>query len=149
MAPNFKELFRKNMDDVKKPEPLPEGSYRGLIRDYTFGETPKKTPYIEFGVIPQEALEGVDQAELEASLQGSNLADKKLRFTQYITENSLFMVKGFLQSLGLDTQGRTLDELIPETRGQSIIFQLAKVPNKQGDGWYNNITEAKGEHAED
>ena len=144
-APNFKSLLQRNLDDVKRPEPIPEGSYRGQIRNFTYGASAqKKTPQVDFEIVPTEAMDGVDQDELSVALQGEPLHTKKMRSTFYITDESLFRLKEFLASCGIETQGRTLDETIPETKGMEVLIDVAKLSNKDGTGYFNNITKISG-----
>jgi hypothetical protein len=147
-ATNFKTLLRKNLDDVKKPEPLPEGSYRGIITNYSFGESAKKkTPFILFEVTVNEAMDGVDQDELASALQGHPITTKKLRSTFYVTDESLFRVKDFMSSMGIEISGRTLDEALPEVKNQEVLMEVSKRPSEDGETFYNDIAKIVGANA--
>lgn len=146
MTTNFKELLRKNLDDVKKPEPLPEGSYRGTIFKFDFDVSARKqTPFVRFTVVPQEAMDGVDGDELATALQGKALSEKQFRKDYYLTEDALHRLKALIASMGIPVEGRTLDESLPETKGQNVIFEVTKRASEDGSVFYNDVGEMKGE----
>lgn len=112
---NFAALLDKQADQVEKPKPLPMGTFAWAILEHRFDESAKKkTPFIEFTVSPRAALDDVDE-DLLAEV--TNWQDKKMRLTFYLTDDSLFRLKDFMEHCGIDLTGRTIAEGIPETQG--------------------------------
>jgi hypothetical protein len=146
MAPNFKTMLRKNMDDVKKPQPIPEGTYRARVASHSFDESAqKKTPFVRFQVVPTDAADGVDTDDLETSLQGQALTSKKLRCDFYLTDEALFRLKDLFVSCGIDSSGRTLEECIQEMDHKTVLIDVTKSPSQDGETFYNNIKTMRGE----
>jgi len=148
MAPNFKALLTKNLDDVRKPEPIPEGSYKGMVKSFSYESSARKqTPFVRFVVTVMEAMQGVDADDLETALQGQPITSKTLRADFYLTDEALFRLKDFLASLGIDTRGKTLDESIPEALRQEVLIDVTRQPSEDGSTFYNNISKITGAEA--
>jgi hypothetical protein len=141
----FKTMLRKSMDDIKKPEPIPEGTYLGRIKGHSFEESSqKKTPFVRFNVIPHEPQAGVDTDDLAVALQGQPLSTKKLRMDYYMTEEALFRFKDLCTSLGIDTSGRSIEECVQETEGKEVLIDVIRAPSQDGESFYNNIKLMRG-----
>jgi len=146
LAPNFKAMLRKNMNDVKKPQPIPEGTYRGRISGHSYDESAqKKTPFVRFQIIPQEAAEGVDSDDLATTLQGQPITSKKLRMDYYLTDEALYRLKDLFASCGIDSDGRTLEECIQDMDHKNVLIEVTKSPSQDGETFYNNIKLMRGE----
>ena len=122
MSINVSDLLGKRSDEVEKPKPLPVGNYAFLVKGHEIVESSqKKTPGVQFTVQPFEAKDDVDEdllAEVKEPFK------KNLKMTIWITEDSLWRLKEFIQVLGIEGEGRTLEELIPETTGQQFIAPI-------------------------
>jgi hypothetical protein len=126
MAVDFSALLSKPLDEVKAPVPLPAGTYYGIIKEYKFDESPeKKTPFIRFTIQLTGAGDDVYVEEV-ASIEWSK---KQLRKDFYLTEDALFRFKKFLETLGIDTVGKSFDSLIPETQGAKVLVEVTQRPN--------------------
>ena len=80
MAVDFKSLLQKPADSVKKPMPLPAGTYRGIITSREFGVSRNKgTPFVRFTVQPQFAESDIPAEDLE----GVEIAKRSLRSDFY------------------------------------------------------------------
>lgn len=117
---DFNELLDTPADSVRVPVPLPAGEYRFRVDNYELDRSSQKqTPYVRYLLKPLEAGEDVDE-DLLAECE--NWQNKTLRATFYLTENSTFMLKEFLEeACGIDVTGRTLKEVIPEAKGCEVI----------------------------
>ena len=80
---NFQDILNKPIDDIKAPSALPTGTYLCLIDGQPeHGPVGKKeTPAAIFNFKPMQAMTDVDPQLLQTALDGSSLADKKIRFT--------------------------------------------------------------------
>lgn len=144
--PDFKQLLSRPLNTVEKPKPLPSGTYFGTVGAFQLGESrDKKTPYVEFQITLQEAGPDVD-AESLATAVGTppdfSKKKKNLRSTFYLTEDSLYRLKEFLSGLGVeDGNGtRSFNEMLPETTGRPIMFEITQRQNKdKPDEVYNDV----------
>jgi hypothetical protein len=144
MAVNFRELLNVKADDVKAPAVLPEGTYYGNIDRYEFGESSKaKTPYLRYTVKFHSAGDDISPDDLE----GIDLSSRKLSNNFWLTPDALFRLKDFISSLGIAVEGRTLEELIPETAGMGVIAYVTQRmnPDNPEDPPRNEIKSLKGE----
>lgn len=112
---NFAALLSKSADEVEKPKTMPMGTYTFAVLEHEMGESSqKKTPFVQFTVSPRAALEDVDE---EALAEVKDWQGRKMRVTFYLTDDSIFRLKDFMEHCGIDLSGRTLAEGIPETQG--------------------------------
>ncbi|WP_417436446.1 hypothetical protein [Idiomarina abyssalis] len=115
-------LLGKKSTEVEKPKPFPVGHYVWLISEFAIVESSKKkTPGLELTARMVEPLDDVDQEEL-ATVKEPTKRNKKL--TIWITEDSLWRLTEFLETLGVQDEDRTLEELIPEVVGQQFIAAI-------------------------
>lgn len=144
MAVNFKELLSVNLDDVKAPAALPEGTYHGTITAFEYGDNNKnKTPYVRVSLKFHSHGPDIDAADMAEI----DLSQRKLSTDFYLTPDARFRLKDFLVSLGLKTDGASFDELIPEMVGQNVIAYVTQRfnPERPDDPPRNNIKSVKGE----
>jgi hypothetical protein len=136
---DFEALLDVNADDIQPPTPLPQGHYTGVIQRYEqIVSSQKGTPGIKYYIQLREAMDDVDEDELEDFLKEQNLQDKKLEHTVWITEKAMMMVKDFFQHAGIDTSGQNLKDLVTEAIGQEIgVFVTQET--SQNDRVFNRI----------
>lgn len=130
MTIDVSNLLGKRTSEIEKPKPLPIGNYGWLIKGHEIVESSqKKTPGVQFTVQPFEAKDDVDEdllAEVKDPFQ------RNMRMTFWITEDSLWRLKEFLEMLGLGGNDESLEELIPETTGQQFIAKVRHEPSQDG-----------------
>ena len=145
-TPNLASLLNKSADDVKRPVPLPDGTYFGIIESHEFTESSqKKTPGVQYNIRLTHAHEDVDLSDFES--EGGVVAEKNMRTTFWLSENALFMLTDFIAACGIETSGRQLGELVPQVIQQPVMVDVVRKPNKQGDGFYNEIRSLKSANA--
>lgn len=142
--PDFSRLLETPMDDIKRPPPMPAGTYNGLISKYTLDKTKseKRTPYVQFNInltspgmdIPSGALEGID------------IAKRPQEYSFYLSPDAQWRLKEFLASCGIETAGRSLGACIPEAMGREVLVELVHSPNKKDPNGppYVNVNNLKG-----
>jgi hypothetical protein len=137
LATDFKSLLSKKVEDAVKPKILPAGTYEGVVKGYNLGESKeKKTPYVEFTYTITSPGEDIMSEDLE----GVNWQGKEFRSTFYLTPEADYRLKDFLKSCGIDTDGRSFGETIPDTVRAAVLLSLTQVPNTREEGeFYNNI----------
>lgn len=115
---------------VKFPK-LPVGSYVGVVMGMPRYDvsTRKGTKFVEFQIKLFEAMEDVDQDELE---EFGSIADKQLPITFYYeTEGGYRRLNAFLDNCGIEDEG-TPRQRIEETSGKTIIVQIKHTPSQDG-----------------
>jgi hypothetical protein len=118
---DFNALLSKPAEEFRRPPSLPAGSYFGTITEYKFDQTrEKQTPYVRFTFKNLEAGPDIDSDDL----QGIDVAKRSMSTDFYITEDALFRLREFLESLGIPASGRTLTEMIPESVGMSVQLDI-------------------------
>lgn len=119
MAVDLSQLLARKADEIEKPSPMPVGHYGFTVMKYEAVESgQKKTPGVEFTVVPFESKEDVDADELA---KVKDPFKRNMRLTFWITEDSLFRLKDFFVKLGMDVAGREMGELVAEAIGQQFI----------------------------
>ena len=130
---DFNSILNKKVNEVEAPVQLPVGSYLLSVVGYKFGTSSKQqTPYVQFEFGVSSAGEDVDQEQLS---KVKNLQERRLTANFYITEDSLFRIKDFLEKCGLDVSGeQTLNEMIPTCVGASVYGILKAEQAQDGSG---------------
>ena len=136
---DFASLLDVNIDDIKAPKALPAGTYHAIISSYKFdktkpkdGKEPTNTLHIELAL--QEAGPDIDHSDLE----GIDITKRRASFDFYLTEDALYRVKKFLESLGIARTGVSLSELIPEIVQLPCLIEMSKILRSDNSGEFTN-----------
>ena len=136
MTVDFTQLLDVKAEDVKRPPPKPVGTY--ILRIAKAPETTesrdKGTPGLQYTFNYVEALEDVDP-ELLAEV---DLTKGTLRDTFWLTEEAQYRLKEFFEKMGLDIEGKTFAELVPDSVNMEIKAHVTQNPGR-GGVIYNNI----------
>lgn len=138
---NFDNLLSMPMDQIKKPPVKPAGTYHAVIAEYKFGKSAKKgTPFVEFIFTGVNPGEDIDPDQLKDS-DGTPIDLGKWRPNHqfYLTQDSAFRLKDFIESLQIKSSGRTLNETIPETKGLPVLLTVSMKATEDGTGFFNRI----------
>lgn len=142
MATNFRELLSTPMDEIKRPPVLPQGTYHGVVGKHTFGESKqKKTPFVQYDLTLQSPGDDIDESQME----GIDLGKRNMNVTYYLTEDSRYRVKEFLESLGVQTEGRGLGECIPEAVNARVVVAITQRNSEDGTQIFNDVGSVRGE----
>lgn len=119
---DFESILSKNVDDVERPKPLPEGHYTARITDYSQETSAQKgTPGIQFTFTIEEPGDDVEEDELE---EFGSVVGKTQKHTFWVTENSEFRLKEFLQDhVGLS--GDTFGEMLQNCQGELVTIEIS------------------------
>lgn len=148
MSVNFEALLSTQLDDVKRPPVKPPGTYYGVVTDIKFdmtsGKTSDKKPYAQLTFSQIEAGPDVDQSLLrDSDGETIDLTAWKPRTSGlsnfYLNSEAVFRIKEFMESLGINTTGRSLGECIPEIKGQPVQLTVSLKPTEDGQNFFNNI----------
>lgn len=146
MSVNFQHLLSKPIDSVKRPVAKPAGTYFGQIIGHKFDESKqKKTPFVRFELGGVQPGPDIDQSLLvDAEGQPLDLSKWHPYKDFYLTDDSLYRLKDFLDSLKINISGRQFGETIPETKGMPVQFDVTMEPASEGGGFYNNVGNIAG-----
>lgn len=135
---SFKDILKKPIADIKAPPPMPIGTYDFRIKSHEFVESgKKKTPGVQFNVVPTRAHDDVSQDELKTMEKPLSEIEKKLTF--WISEDSAFRLREFLENdLGLS--GPSLDVLIPQAVNTLFAGYVNQRPSEDNTKMFSEIT---------
>jgi ribosomal protein S10 len=147
-SPNFQSILDKPAAEVKRPLPLPVGTYLWLIINQPrIDKSPKEqTQFVEYTFRCLQPMDDVDpQALGDYKARGSEVAGKELKVTFWLTEAAAYRLvnddnNGFLDILGLDKSGKSLSQLISEAPGNQVLGSITHSNSKDGSQVYANIT---------
>ena len=129
--PNYMDLLNTPVDEVKKPELCPSGTYRGQLGKVVLGESrEKKTPMVTFPVKLISPTDDVD-AELAAERM-----DRIQKFTGkkdfFITEDARWRLAEFLKAvLGEEeTRGQPMSVLLNDMEHKEVLVEVEHVPSR-------------------
>lgn len=126
--PSFESILDTPADAVSRPLPMPAGTYSAIVKGLPeHGQSSqKRTPFVRFTYIFQEAFDDVDEAELAEVLTDKEgnvgrLSEKAIKDTYYTTPDSLFRLTDALEAMGIDlNNGKTIRQALDETPNCSI-----------------------------
>ena len=141
MSVSFKDLLSKPLDEVKKPPPLPAGTWFGVIRKHEFElSREKKTPNVRFTFGMTGPGEDIDPS----SLDGVDYLAKTVSKTFWLTPDAEYRLKEFLEDLNISTTGRTFFEALPETVNLSVMMEITQRSSKDGKDIFNDVNKVTG-----
>ena len=144
MAVDFKALLKKPVDSIERPKPLPAGTFFGVVQKYEFGESKeKKTPFLRLLIGITGPGDDIDPSDLD----GVDLAKKSLRKDYYLTDDALYRLTELIASCGIPTEGRMLDECIPDLQGASMLCSVTQRSSPDGSEIYNDLDKLAGQPA--
>lgn len=121
-------MLNKPLDEMKRPPALPQGTYYGTISGSpAFDESKnRKTPYARIFFQLTSAGEDIDQNDLD----GVELHKRKVHKDFFLTEDAIYRAKEFLESIGVETTGRTLGEAFGDIVGKNVMLTITPRPNQ-------------------
>lgn len=145
MSVDLSALLSESLDTVKRPPVKPAGTYHAVIAEYKFDVSSKqKTPYCQFTFSQVRPGADIDPAQLRDE-DGNEIDLSRWKpSTQglsnfYMSENAKFRLKEFLESLGINTVGRSWNETVPEARGCNVLLTVSLKATEDGKGFFNQI----------
>lgn len=150
MAPNFSHLLKRPAGQAKKPEALPIGDYHGIIKGFEIGDQNKnKTPYARLQLGLMGWPDSVDEAERQQSGPDGkstpiDLSKRQLRRDMYLDDPSLWRLDEFLRSCGIEPEGRTYEECLPELVGHQVTIEVQQYLNEKTSEIGNQVGKLTG-----
>ena len=137
---NFASILDQKAEDVKAPPLLPTGSYLTVVQGLpeTGQSSKKQTDFFKFTHRIVQPLDDVDHDELEAAFP-EGVAGKTVANTFYLTENSLFMLKQFVENCGIDMTGKTMRQCVDELPNCEVVINIRHRPTQDGTRMFAEI----------
>ncbi len=142
---NFQDILSKPSASIETPKALPVGTYLCIIDGQPeFAKIGKnQTDCINFSLKPVQAQPDVDQEQLQAALNVngavSALADKKIRHRLFVTEESVWRLKKFLDDCGVEEGTKSLGERIPESMGKQVLVTMGHRASDDGTQIFGEV----------
>lgn len=149
--PDFSKLANSKAGEAKKPKAIPEDNYPGIIKGFSFEPAPPGKQYeaiVRFNLGLTDW--GPNVSESDKSQDMGNGAIRvidlsKLQFRRDFYDNVLYRLDDFIKSCGVDMNGRTYQEVLPELVGKRVIAQVKQYLNERTSDIGNNIGDIVGE----
>lgn len=140
---NFRDLLAKPADKIKKPRPLPAGTYRGVIKSKAFDVSRNKgTPFVRLTLQPSMAEADILPEDLLESdgITPINISAKTLRIDFYLTDDAQYRVIDLANSLAIPTEGRSLGEIIEDLPNNNVLMSVVQTPSQVNpEEIFNNV----------
>ena len=137
--PQFASVLDMPASDIERPKPLPVGSYVCVVQGQPRIDksAKKQTEFVEYTLKLLEALDDVDADGLESV---GGIKDKITKVTFYLTENSVYRLKEFLEHCGVDMEEEgSLRQYIAEAPGKQVVAHIIHEASQDGDAVYARV----------
>lgn len=140
-TPTFSSLLSTRGDTVEKPKPIPAGNYFLTIKGHELGQSKqKKTPFVKILFLINGPGDDVDQDQLEVFGGVQKLMTKPIDTDFYLTEDSLFRFKDFIEGPCAIAMGeRSFGEVLPELVGTQLLGQIGHEASQDGQQIYTKL----------
>lgn len=139
-ATKIEDILDRPSNAAERPKPMPAGTYLCVVQGLPrFDKSSKKqTPFVEFLLVPQQAQDDVDAGELE---EMGGLADKTIKASFYLTDNSEYRLTEFLDACGIadendEGEARSHRERIEDSPNCQVYVTMTHKPNADGTAMY-------------
>lgn len=127
MADNYADILNRSWDEIPEPKVLPNGTW--LLRGNNVGYFPAKeegkSTRVAFFYTPKEAMDDVDEAELDQLGPDYDLADSDVVKQFFINRSKDWdAVRKHLALHGIDTTGKSQVETFKEFNGTEVLSYL-------------------------
>ncbi len=148
--PDFSKLAGAKAGEAKKPKALPEGNYSGIVKGWSFEPAPPGKNYemmVRFNLGLIDWPDSVPQEEREQDLGAGPkpIALDKMQMRRDFYDNVLYRLDDFIKSCGVDMNGRTYQEVLPEIVGKRVNVQVKQYLNERTSEIGNNVGDLVGE----
>lgn len=141
---DFSQLLGQRAGEAKRPAPLPAGVYHGLLKSYEVGDNNKnKTAYLRTLIVLTGWPDGISPSDHP----DVDLTKRQLRKDWFLTEDSLWRLDNFLRSCGIEPQGRSYEEILPELISQELSLEVATYRGSD-DTIGNNVNNVVGRYGQ-
>lgn len=148
---NFQDILSKPSAAIEAPKALPPGTYLCIVEGQpAFSKVGQnQTDVVDFILKPMQAQGDVDADALAACLAVKDaagnvigakpLADRKIRHRLFVTEDSVYRVKNFLDHCDVEEGTRSLGERIPMAMGKQVLATMGHKSSNDGTQIYGEV----------
>lgn len=124
---DFSELLRKPAGEAKRPAALPIGDYKGTVISHEVDDNNRnKNAYIRLGVRLTDWPETFTSDEIP---EGVDITKRQLRKDFFLMEEHLWRLDAFIRSCGINPEGRSYEDILPELIGQPVLVDVRHYRN--------------------
>lgn len=151
---DFSSLLKRPAGVAKRPKVLPAGLYPGKVKNWALGDANQnKTPYLRIVCCPTEWPENVDDSDKvqegpDGQVQAINLMQRTLSRDVYLRSRDgadmMYKVDELLKSFGIELDGRSYEEAIPEIIGKDCVLDVGIYVNDKSGEPGNQVNNLRG-----
>lgn len=140
MSIDLGSLLKKPAGQAKKPPALDAGNYPGVVKSFELGDQNKnKTPYVRFQVGLTGWGDGIEP------VPDLDLSKRQMRRDYFLTEDALWRLDTFIRSCGVEANGRSYEEVLPELVGHQVVVEVQQYMNQTSNEIGNQIGQLTGQ----
>lgn len=147
---DFTKLLNAKAGEAKKPKVLMAGNYPGVITRHELLPAPEGKDYqtiIRFHLRPtgwpEEAQDDDKTQDMGNGPQAIDLSKRQLRRDFY--DSSLYRLDEFIRSCGVEANGRSYSEVLPELTGVQVLMSVEQYMNQRTGEFGNQIGNLVGQ----
>ncbi len=147
--PDFSALLSRPAGQAKSPKALVPGNYPAIVKGHEILPAPEGKDYtaiirFQVGVMgwPDSATEEDKTQDLGAGPVAIDLSKKQLRRDFY--DSSLKRLDDFIRSCGVEPNGRSYQEVLPELTGAHVTAEVQQYLNQRTGDIGNQIGNLAG-----
>lgn len=154
MTADFSSLLKRPAGKANRPKVLPQGLYPGKVKSWAVDDkNQNKTPYLRINCGPTEWPDNVDDADKvqegpDGQLIPINLMNRTLSRDVYLRgkdgSDQMYRVDDLLKSFGVELNGRSYEEAIPDLVGRDCIIEVGIYVNEKTGEPGNQCNSLKG-----
>ena len=130
-APEFTSVLDRPASEIKPPVTMPAGSYLTVVKGLPkFGKAKTGTEFVDYELSVLQALDDVDADELS---EVKDLTSKSIRARFFLTEDSVWRLKEFLDNCGIELdEGESLRAGIEMANGCQVVAVMRHEASEDG-----------------
>lgn len=149
--PDFTSLMGRKAGEAPKPKALPVGTFSGVVKGWEVLEAPTGKDYtaiirFQLGLIDWPESVSDDEKIMDmgnGQMKPIDLSKKSLRRDFY--DNGLFRLDEFIKSCGIEANGRSYAEVLPEIVGARVAIDVQQYVNQKTSEIGNQVGNLVGQ----
>ena len=142
MSDEFTDILNMSLEEIKGPEPLPAGTYLGLVEGQPAhrevnGKDGERYNVVDFNLRLLEVIQAEDEQMAKAILSDGRRIRHGI-FVRPKDANNSPIRKFLVNDLGISKSVK-LGEAINEAMGKEVIVHINQKPSSDGSTMFNNV----------
>jgi hypothetical protein len=133
MTNRITSILDRSPASIKRPKPLPPGTYLTVVRGLPrYDKSSKKqTEFVEFTLVIQKPADDVNPEDLAAM---GGCIGKEIKATYYLTDDAVYRLKDFLEhcDFDVDSDEATLREMSEQAAGSQVWATIRHESSQDG-----------------